>query len=114
MANFKYYESDYELAVLELLESCGWDYMCGCSIHREKGEAILREDLREYLNRRHGYFSDDEIDTLISYLNSCSNPSLYRSMKGTYQLLSRGYLLHRDDGSDLFIDFFDFGPGVRR
>lgn len=112
MANFKYYESDYELAVLELLESCGWDYMCGCSIHREKGEAILREDLREYLNRRHGYFSDDEIDTLISYLNSCSNPSLYRSMKGTYQLLSRGYLLHRDDGSDLFIDFFDFGPGA--
>ena len=28
MANFKYYENDYELAVLELLENCGWEYEC--------------------------------------------------------------------------------------
>lgn len=43
MAHFKYYENDYELAVLELLESCGWEYRCGYDIHREKDD---RDTLR--------------------------------------------------------------------
>lgn len=30
-------------------------------------------------------------------------------MKETYKILTRGYTLHRDDGTDQFIDFFDFG-----
>ena len=110
MANFKYYENDYELAVLELLENCGWDYECGYDIHREKDDVILQADFQEYLNRKYGYFSDDELHTLISYITSYSNQSLYRSMKETYKLLSRGYVLHRDDGTDQFIDFFEFGP----
>ena len=104
MANFKYYENDYELAVLELLENCGWEYECGYDIHREKDDVILRADFQEYLNRKYGYFSDDELHTLISYITSYSNQSLYRSMKETYKLLSRGYVLHRDDGTD------EFGP----
>ena len=93
MANFKYYENDYELAVLELLENCGWEYECGYDIHREKDDVILRADFQEYLNRKYGYFSDDELHTLISYITSYSNQSLYRSMKETYKLLSRGYVL---------------------
>ena len=49
MANFKYYENDYELAVLELLENGGWEYECGYDIHRETDEVILRHDFEEYL-----------------------------------------------------------------
>lgn len=109
MANYKYYENDYELAVLELLGNTGWDYQCGYDIHRQKDDIILIDDLREYLNRRYGYFSDEEIQTLISHLTSYSNQSLYRSLKETYKLLMRGYVLHRDDGSDFFVDFIDFG-----
>ena len=109
MANYKYYENDYELAVLELLTNAGWEYECGYDIHRETDDVILLDDLREYLTRRYGYFSDTEIDALISYMTSFSNQSLYRSMKETYKLLQKGYFLHRDDGSDQFIDFFDFG-----
>jgi len=109
VANYKYYENDYELAVLELLGNTGWDYQCGYDIHRQKDDIILIDDLREYLNRRYGYFSDEEIQTLISHLTSYSNQSLYRSLKETYKLLMRGYVLHRDDGSDFFVDFIDFG-----
>ena len=109
MANFKYYENDYELAVLELLENCGWKYQCGYDIHREKDDIILLDDFQEYLSRKYGYFSEDELHTLISYITSYSNQSLYRSMKETYKILTRGYTLHRDDGTDQFIDFFDFG-----
>lgn len=110
MANFKYYENDYELAVLELLENCGWEYECGYDIHRQKDDVILQADFQDYLNRKYGYFSDDELHSLISYITSYSNQSLYRSMKETYKLLSRGYVLHRDDGTDQFIDFFEFDP----
>lgn len=109
MANFKYYEDDYELAVLELLENCDWEYQCGYDIHREKDDIILLDDFQEYLSRKYGYFSEDELHTLISYITSYSNQSLYRSMKETYKILTRGYTLHRDDGTDQFIDFFDFG-----
>ena len=66
MANFKYYENDYELAVLELLENCGWEYRCGYDIHREKDDIILLDDFQEYLSRKYGYFSEDELHTLIS------------------------------------------------
>lgn len=109
MANYKYYENDYELAVLELLTNAGWEYECGYDIHRETDDVILLDDFREYLTRRYGYFSDAEIDALISYMTSFSNQSLYRSMKETYKLLQKGYSLHRDDGSEQFIDFFDYG-----
>lgn len=109
MAHFKYYEDDYELAVLELLENCGWEYQCGYDIHREKDNIILLDDFQEYLSRKYGYFSEDELHTLISYITSYSNQSLYRSMKETYKILTRGYTLHRDDGTDQFIDFFNFG-----
>lgn len=108
MANFKYYENDYELAVLEILENAGWEYECGFDIHREDDDIVLRVDFTDYLNRKYGYFSDDEVDRLIAYATGISNQSLYRSLKETYKSLMKGYTLHRDDGSDLFIDFFDF------
>lgn len=106
MPSFKYYENDFELAVLQILENVGWEYSCGYDIHREKDDVILRQDLQGYLLRRYGYFSDDELDIVIAHLTSISNQSLYRSMKETYKLIQKGYFLHRDDGSELFIEFF--------
>ena len=50
MPNFKYYEDDYENAVLELLcEHPEFEYECGYDIHREKSDAILFEDIKRYL-----------------------------------------------------------------
>ena len=107
MSYFKYYENDYELAVLQMLTEAGWEYECGYDIHRENHEIILVDDFREYLLRRYDSFSDGEVNTLVSYITSFSNQSLYRSMKETYRRLMNGYTLRRDDGSDLFIDFLD-------
>lgn len=108
---FKYYEDDYELAVLEYLAE-EWEYTCGYDIHREKSEIVLIADLREYLARKYGSFTEGELQTLIGYITGFSNQSLYRAMKGTYQRLLRGYTLHREDGSDLFIEFFDTGEAA--
>ena len=61
MAHFKYYEDDYELAVLELLENCGWEYQCGYDIHREKDNVVLLDDFQKYLSRKYGYFSEADL-----------------------------------------------------
>ena len=67
MANFKYYENDYELAVLELLENCGWEYECGYDIHREKDDIILRADFQEYLNRKSYLNYQKQQKKLVTY-----------------------------------------------
>ena len=108
MSQFKYYESDYEQAIFEFLSEAGWLYKCGYEIHRAKDEVVYRPDFEQYLNNHYGDFSPDEVDTLISYITSVSNQSLYRSQKETYKLLNKGYSLTRDDGTTEFIEFFDF------
>ena len=110
MSHFKYYENDYELAVLEILENNEWTYQCGYDIHRRDDEVLLRNDLREYLIRRYGDFTEDEFHELELYVSSFSNQSLYRAMKETYKLIQKGYYLHREDGSELFVEFYDYGP----
>ena len=108
MSNFKYYENDYELAVLELFTNEDWEYQCGYDIHRKKHEVILKEEFEKYLTNRYGKLSEREIDELIIYLTGFSNQSLYRSMKETYKRIQKGYNLLRDDETNLFVEFFDY------
>ena len=46
----KYYESDYEEALIDLLVQQGWDYKHGGSIARNNREVLLVEDLTNYLS----------------------------------------------------------------
>lgn len=107
MAHFKYYEDDYEQAVLALLVENSWDYTCGYDIHRTTQDIILRQDFVTFLQQQYGYLSDDEIDELISYITGAASTSVYRAMKETYTRLYRGYTLTRGDGTELFVEFID-------
>lgn len=104
--NFKYYEDDYERAVLEHLVDAGWQYTCGYDIHRQRDEIILKDDFQEYLCNRYGMMSGKEIKEVADYVTGFSNQSLYRSIKETYRRLKKGYNLVRDDGTTLFVEFF--------
>ena len=44
MPNYKYYENDFELAVLELLSENGFQYECGYDLHRQNSEVIYFDD----------------------------------------------------------------------
>ena len=107
MSNFKYYESDYEEAFLELLTENNWNYKCGYDLHREKDDIILIDEFSKYLNDNYGYLTESEINELVSYLTSSSDQSLYRAMKKTYTNLFKGYNIKREDGTNLFINFID-------
>ena len=82
MSNFKYYESDYEEAFLEyLIEDCGWEYECGYDIHRLQESIIIEKDFKEYINNNYPSLDDDDINRLITFINSSHSSSLYRSLK---------------------------------
>lgn len=105
----KFCENEFEQAVLEKFENNSWEYLCGYDISRELDSPILKQDLRTYLDQNYDSLSDNEFDQVASYITEYSNQSLYRALKETYKRLFKGFDLLRDDGSRLFINFFDFG-----
>lgn len=47
----KYYESDYEEALIDLLVQQGWEYTHGGSISRNNREVLFVDDLMLYLQQ---------------------------------------------------------------
>ena len=104
-SHFKYFENNFELAVLELLNAANYKYKCGYDIHRENSSIIFDDDFREYMNRYS--LNDEEYKTVKNYLESIPPQSLYKSSKEVYRRLTKGLDLERQDGSFTHIHFFD-------
>ena len=51
--NGKYFESDYEEAIIDLLVQQGWEYTYGGSIARNNMEVLLVDNLYLYLQYRY-------------------------------------------------------------
>ena len=47
--NMKFYESDYEEALVDLLQEQEWKYSYGGEIHRSNKESLIIDDLKDYL-----------------------------------------------------------------
>lgn len=105
-SQFKYYENNLELAVLELFGSSNYRYICGYDIHRENSSIIYDDDFREYMNRYN--LTSDEYQKVKSNLESIPAQSLYKSMKEIYKRLLEGLDLERHNGSFTHINYFDF------
>ena len=105
-SQFKYYENNLELAVLELLEAANYRYKCGYDIHRENTSIIFDDDFREYLNRYS--LNEEEYREVKTYLESIPPQSLYKSSKEIYKRLTSGLNIKRSDDTYTHIDFLDF------
>ena len=88
-SQFKFYENDFELAVLDLLEQNHYEYICGYDIHRESSSIIFEEDFKSYLSKYS--LSQDEYSEVKSHLENYNNANLYRSSKETYNRLIKFY-----------------------
>ena len=51
--NMKFYESDYEEALVDLLQEQNWEYSYGGEIHRSNNESLIVDDLKSYLLSRY-------------------------------------------------------------
>lgn len=109
MANFN--EHALEMSIIELFQNEGYIYANGSTIHREKAEVLLLDDLKNYLLDR--YSADgitlNEIDSIVQMLRYSSG-SLYQDNKTIFKMIADGFILNREDRTqkDLFIQLIDF------
>ena len=64
----KFYESEYEEALVDLLHAQGWEYTHGNNIARNNRETLILDDLKAYLMDRYPDLTDNDIDEVINHL----------------------------------------------
>lgn len=105
----KYYESDYEEALIDLLEQQGWEYTHGGSIARNNREVLLVDDLAEYLQQRYTDLQASEIEEIINRLRHVSGQTHFELLRNTYYLVRDGFRYTRNQDGKIFdIEFIDF------
>jgi type I restriction enzyme, R subunit len=107
----KFYESDYEEALIDLLEQQGWEYTHGGSIARNNREVLLVNDLTEYLQQRYAELHASDIEEIINRLRHVSGQTHFELLRNTYYLMRDGFRYTRNQDGKIFdIEFVDFEP----
>lgn len=105
----KYYESDYEEALIDLLVQQGWEYIHGGSISRNNREVLLIDDLTQYLQQRYADLQLSDIEEIINRLRHVSGQTHFELLRNTYYLVRDGFRYTRNqDGETFDIEFVDF------
>lgn len=105
----KFYESEYEEALIELLKEQGWEYTCGVNIPRNNREVLLTDDLKEYLQSRYAELTTDDLEEVINHLRHVSGQTHFDLLRNTYYLVRDGYrYIRHSDGKIFDIEYLDF------
>ena len=112
---FSFCESSFEKTVLELFDekhNGTYHYQCGYEIHRTNEDIIVRDDFKEYLNRRYADLNLDylEIEKILYNLETARDISLYGTMNKSLEVIRNGFNLDRSSSGlkDEFIEYFDY------
>ncbi|MGL5013518.1 MAG: hypothetical protein ACRC6V_04385 [Bacteroidales bacterium] len=109
MKKGKFYESDYEEALIDLLEREGWTYTFGGEIARNNREVLITDDLTTYLKKRYTELTDSDIEEIINHLRHTSGQTHFELLRNTYYLIRDGYRYTRNaDGKIFDIEYVDF------
>ena len=107
----KFTEESLERAVIELFQEVGIQHYHGDTIHKEMGDVLLCDDLRQFLLSR--YYANgityNEIETIIRQLELYPSSALYESNRAIIKLVADGFVLKREDRTkkDIFIELID-------
>ena len=105
----KFYESDYEKALIALLQEVGWDYTYGGELHRHNQELLLTADLSSFLQSQHPELEPDDVTNIIDHLRHTGGQTHFDRLRATYHLLVDGYRYTRQrDGVAFDIAYIDF------
>lgn len=112
----KFYESEYEEALIDLLQAEGWQYTNDGNIHRQLREPLLIEDeehnlndLRVYLRNRYPDLTECDVNEVINHLRHVPGQTHFERLRNTFQLVRDGYRYTRHgDGLNIDIRFIDF------
>ncbi|MBQ8272669.1 MAG: type I restriction endonuclease subunit R [Tidjanibacter sp.] len=105
----KYYESDYEEALIDLLENEGWTYTYGGKIPRNNREVLLFDDLQSYLQKQYSELTKEDVEEVVNHLKHTSGQAHFDVLRNTFQLVRDGYRYTRHaDGKVFDIEYIDF------
>jgi len=109
MKKGKFFESDYEEALIDLLVQQGWEYSYGENIHRKNREVLLVDDLSNYLQHRYTDLQTNDIEEIINRLRYVSGQTHFELLRNTYYLVRDGFrYIRNQDGKTFDIEFIDF------
>jgi type I restriction enzyme R subunit len=109
MMKGKFFESDYEEALIDLLVQQGWEYKHGGNIARNNRETLLVDDLTDYLKGRYSDLQSSDIEEIINRLRHVSGQTHFELLRNTYYLMRVGLRYTRNQDGKIFdIEFVDF------
>lgn len=107
----KFYESEYEEALIDLLHAQGWEYTHGGNIARNNRETLILDDLEAYLMERYPDLTDNDIEEVINHLRHVGGQTHFDLLRNSYYLVRDGYrYIRHNDGKIFDIEYIDFNP----
>ena len=105
----KFYESEYELALIELLKEQNWEYTYGGNISRNTQDILLNDDLSKYLLGKYNGLTEDDVELIVNHLHHVSGQTHFERLRETFYLIRDGYRYTRhSDGKNFDIRYVDF------
>ncbi|MDD6313473.1 MAG: HsdR family type I site-specific deoxyribonuclease [Porphyromonadaceae bacterium] len=109
----KLYESEYEEALIDLLQTEDWQYTNGKTIHRKLQEPLLEDELKDSLHNWYPGLTPQDVDEIVNRLRHVPGQSHFERLRNTFILIRDGFRYTRNnDGAKFDINFVDFDtPG---
>ena len=105
----KLYENEYEEALIDLLQSEGWQYTHGKTIHRPIREPLLEDELKDSLRNRYPGLTPQDVDEIVNRLRHVPGQSHFERLRNTFILVRDGFRYTRNgDGAKFDIKPVDF------
>lgn len=108
----KYYESQFEEAVVELLREARWQYTFGDEIHRKYTDPLIETDLRDFLAAQYKDkgLTSSEMDGIIANLRNTGGQNDYYALRNAFHLYRDGYDFAYSDGrgNPFRLEYIDF------
>ena len=105
----KLYESEYEEALIDLLQAEGWQYTNGKTIHREVREPLLEDELKVSLHNRYPDLTAQDVDEIVNRLRHVPGQTHFERLRNTFILVRDGFRYTRNgDGVNFDINLVDF------
>ncbi|MBQ0015673.1 MAG: type I restriction endonuclease subunit R [Bacteroidales bacterium] len=103
-------ESDYENALIALLEREGWQYLLGDSIQRDnRKEVLYMDDLLQFLKNNHTNVAVEELQRIADNVRLVGADTDFATLHKVYRWMVNGVPAVDKEGCPTTVSLIDFG-----
>jgi len=106
--NGRYCESEYEAALVAMLDNVGWTYTAGNQISRTLGEVLIEGDFKEAVSKINPTLLSEEVDKLYDTVRLVGAESDFATLHRVYDLMVNGIQFTPHDRLPLMVSLIDF------